>query len=287
MKNWDDDSETESVQVFSIAVPGFVEIMTPMEVLVVDIGNGSAKAARMVDRRVVSSLSVPTASLTDPESGIYRWMGKEAGTSVVGVSYCSVVPSVADDFEDQVEAIGLPIFNLNHRTVSDLRIDYPCPPEIGQDRLANALAGKFLHGAPLVVIDFGTAVTFDVIGGDGAYQGGVIVPGLNLMVDYLHEKTALLPAVNIEDRTRVGAIGKSTVEAIRSGYSHGFEGMIEGILKAIFAEMATAGDRAVRVITTGGSGPWLPGTKIGQYLYEPNLTLTGLAIGLELSTFRG
>ncbi len=257
-----------------------------MECLVVDIGNGSAKVARMRGREVVSSLSVPTTSLMDADARIYRWIEREADDSVVGLSYCSVVPTVADEFGDRVEVTGLPVFNLNHRTVLDLRIDYPCPPEIGQDRLANALAGKFLYGGPLVVIDFGTAVTFDVVGGSGAYEGGVIVPGLNLMVDYLHEKTALLPAVDVEDRSRVRAVGKSTVEAIRAGYTFGFEGMIAGILSAVKAEMAERGDRTVKVITTGGSVPWLAETKIGEFPYEANLTLVGLAIGMELSTLR-
>lgn len=252
-----------------------------MDILVVDIGNGSAKAARMRDREVVGSITVPTTGLFVPQADLYCWLRDGAEDGIRTVAYCSVVPGLSTVFEAQVVAMGLTVFNLNPATARDLRIDYPRPEEIGQDRLANALAGKALHGYPLVVIDFGTAVTFDVVGTGGAYEGGVIVPGLNLMVDYLHEKTALLPAVDVEDRSKVCVIGKSTVEAIRAGYTFGFEGMINGILETVRREIRRDGSGDPAVITTGGSVRWLQETGIARYPNEPNLTLIGLALAVE------
>jgi type III pantothenate kinase len=113
-------------------------------------------------------------------------------------------------------------------------IDYPDPDSIGADRLANAAACALLHGAPGIVVDFGTAVTFDVISKSGNYIGGVIAPGLNAMTGYLHDRTALLP--NIKLREPRSAVGRSTEQAMLSGAVHGYRGLVKEILARIRAE---------------------------------------------------
>jgi type III pantothenate kinase len=109
---------------------------------------------------------------------------------------------------------------VSHKITLGVGIDYPKPETIGADRLANAAAAVALYGSPAIVVDFGTAVTFDVISAAGDYAGGVIAPGLNAMTDYLHNRTALLPRVSLREPHR--AIGRSTVEAMRSGAIHGY-----------------------------------------------------------------
>src|SRR5437899_2086157 len=116
--------------------------------------------------------------------------------------------------------MGLRCVELTHKTISGVGIDYPRPETIGPDRLANAVAARHHFGAPVVVVDFGTAVTFDVVNRAGDYAGGIIAPGLAAMTDYLHEKTALLPSIKIREIKRV--IGKSTEEAMLIGAVHGY-----------------------------------------------------------------
>src|SRR4029079_17632037 len=120
-------------------------------------------------------------------------------------------------------------------------IDYPRPNTIGADRLANAVAARHHFGAPVVVVDFGTAVTFDVVHRSGKYVGGIIAPGLAAMTDYLHEKTALLPRIKI--REVKGIIGKSTREATLIGTVHGYRGLIHGLVSELRKEFRAANCR--------------------------------------------
>ena len=113
---------------------------------------------------------------------------------------CSVVPAVTPlvSFFAR-EKLGVAPWALTARTVRGIGIDYPKPQTIGADRLANALAARQGFGAPVAVVDFGTAVTFDIVDRRGNYIGGIIAPGLEVMTDYLHEKTALLPRIKIRE----------------------------------------------------------------------------------------
>ena len=117
-------------------------------------------------------------------------------------------------------------------------IDYPSPRQIGADRLANAAGAVAYYGYPCIVVDFGTAVTFDVIGPERTYLGGAIAPGLASMGDYLARNTALLPA--IEPHEPKHAIGTSTVEAMHSGAVYGYRGMVKEILAKLEEEMGEA-----------------------------------------------
>jgi type III pantothenate kinase len=155
----------------------------------------------------------------------------------------------------------------------DIRVDRP--GEVGADRLLNALAGHKRFGGPLVIIDFGTATTFDVVDQDGAYLGGVICPGINLSIEALHQAAAQLPRIGIARPQAV--IGRSTVPAMQSGVYWGYVGMIEGLVARIKAEYGGP----MRVIATGGLAPlFSEGTLLIEQI-EPDLTLEGLRLLAE------
>src|SRR4029453_18033681 len=154
------------------------------------------------------------------------FVGKARPTGVV---LCSVVPQATPKIMRAVERFWhLKPLQLNPQTVRGIGINYPRPETIGPDRLANAVAVRHHYGAPAVVVDFGTAVTFDVVDKRGDYVGGIIAPGLDAMTDHLHEKTALLPKIKIREVHAV--IGKRTEEAMLIGAVHGYRGLIRELL---------------------------------------------------------
>ncbi len=147
------------------------------------------------------------------------------------------------------------------------------PQEVGADRLLNALAAHHHYAGPLVVIDFGTATTFDVVGADGAYLGGVIAPGINLSIEALHKAAARLPRIGI-GRPQA-AIGRDTISAMQSGIFWGYVGLIEGIVSRIRAEAEMP---AMKVVATGGLAPLLAeGTTLIERV-DPDITLEGLRL---------
>jgi type III pantothenate kinase len=147
------------------------------------------------------------------------------------------------------------------------------PQEVGADRLLNALAAHHHYAGPLVVIDFGTATTFDVVDGEGNYQGGVIAPGINLSIEALHRAAARLPRIGI-GRPQA-AIGRDTISAMQSGIFWGYVGLIEGIVSRIRAEAEMP---AMKVVATGGLAPLLAeGTALIERV-DPDITLEGLRL---------
>lgn len=152
----------------------------------------------------------------------------------------------------------------------DIKVDNPA--EVGADRLLNSLAAHQAYAGPLVVVDFGTATTLDVVNADGAYMGGVIAPGINLSLEALHKAAARLPRIGIGRPQAV--IGRSTVPAMQSGIYWGYVGMIEGLVARIQAEW----DAPLKVVATGGLAPLLAeGTTVIQVI-DPDLTLDGLRL---------
>jgi len=145
------------------------------------------------------------------------------------------------------------------------------PEEAGADRLVNAVAGHGLYGGPLIVVDFGTATTFDIVGEDGSYIGGVIAPGINLSIEALHVAAAKLPRIAIERPPRV--IGKSTVAAMKSGVYWGYVGLVEGLIARIRAEY---GRNDMKVLVTGGLAPLFAGATEVFDEVDPDLTMKGL-----------
>ena len=231
--------------------------------LLIDVGNGRTKFG-FANREAILDRREHATREISPE----RVSELTAGWSFDRVVLCSVVPKAVEAFR---EVFGDALTVLRHDTPMGIGIRYPKPETIGPDRLANAVALAHMHGAPGIVIDFGTAVTFDILSEDKHYIGGVIAPGLRLMTDYLHERTALLPRVDLSEP--VTAIGTSTKDAILAGAAIGYRGMVKGILEALRQELA-----APKIVATGGDAAWIISGMEEDIAVDSDLTLHGLRL---------
>ena len=185
------------------------------------------------------------------------------------VTICSVVPAKAIVLNDYFEGKHSLHF-LDCQSPLGLGIDYPEPAQIGADRLANAAGVLTRHGVPAIIIDFGTAVTFDVISAEPAYCGGVIAPGLGAMSGYLSRKTALLPEIELVEPP--SAIGKSTVHAMQVGAVFGYRGLVKEILARICEELPGK----PRIVATGGDAALIAQGITEIDAVDPDITLDGL-----------
>lgn len=238
-----------------------------MKILLIDNSNTRTKfTLSAVAGELAPAFWIPTADVS-PES----LAGKLGDLSFDAALICSVVPAKAAILRDFVEA-RCPVHLLNAHSPLGIGIDYPEPATIGADRLANAVGVCARHGFPAVVIDFGTAVTFDVISPAPAYLGGVIAPGLGAMGDYLGKKTALLPTIDLAEPAH--AIGRSTVEAMRAGAVIGYRGLVREILAAIRSEL----DSPAIAVATGGDATLISAGVPEIDAVDPELTLHGLEI---------
>ena len=156
-----------------------------------------------------------------------------------------------------------------------ISILYRNPSEVGADRIVNSVAAFEKYGGPLIIVDFGTATTFDVVSNKGEYLGGSIFPGVQISLEALFKNTAKLPRVDMTLPEKV--IGKSTVESLRSGAVYGFSGMVESIVRQIKDEL----DQNARVIATGGVLDWITNKTTVIDTLDPFLTLDGLRIIYE------
>ncbi len=241
--------------------------------LLLDIGNTHTHIGLANEQRILRSRDFATADVRAGNllPALQRWLGRSRPTRA---ALCSVVPAATAPAQAAVtQLLGEPAYQLSPDTLTGVGIDYPRPHTIGQDRLANAVAARARFGAPVVVVDFGTAVTFDVVNRAGNYVGGIIAPGLTVMTDYLHEKTALLPQIRIREPRSV--IGRNTQEAMLSGAVHGYRGLVRELIGTLRQELGT---RRLPVVATGGYA-----RLIAQGLPEidavhPHLTLDGLRL---------
>jgi type III pantothenate kinase len=246
--------------------------------LLLDIGNTHTHVALAGKRSVVRAMNWPTPAWQDGKMPGLISRKFDAGM-FTGVALCSVVPSAtAIAMRESKRHWGLNAFQLTHKTVRGIGIDYPTPRTIGPDRLANAVAARSEYGAPVVVVDFGTAVTFDVVNRRGDYVGGIIAPGLAVMTNYLHEKTALLPQIEIREAGAV--IGKTTEQAMLIGAVHGYRGLIRELIQKLKRELNC---RRLPVVATGGYAA-LMAKKLPEITkVDPLLTLKGLRLAWELN----
>jgi type III pantothenate kinase len=245
-------------------------------ILLFDIGNTNTHIGLANSRRVTKQANIPTAAWSGRNASalLARFVGK---TRVDGVALCSVVPRATPLVRKTVRQLwNLDALELTPKTLRGVGIDYPKPGTIGPDRLANAVAARRRFGAPVVVVDFGTAVTFDVVDGRGNYVGGIIAPGLAAMTDYLHEKTALLPRIKIREIKT--AVGRSTEQAMLVGAVHGYRGLICGLLAELKRELKA---KRLPVVATGGYARLIASKLPEISAVEPNLTLDGLRLVWE------
>jgi type III pantothenate kinase len=189
----------------------------------------------------------------------------------------AIIANVVPETQFSLKTLCRKYFGCDPLIVGDPGVDLgieilvDAPDEVGADRLVNAVAAHRRYGGPLIIIDFGTATTFDVVDENGNYFGGVIAPGINLSLDALHSAAAQLPRVAVERPERV--IGKHTVPAMMSGIYWGYIGLIEGLVARIVDEF----DSPMKVVATGGLAPlFAEGTEAIEAL-DLELTLRGLA----------
>lgn len=185
------------------------------------------------------------------------------------VMICSVVPTKAAILKTHFDG-KFPLHFLDCHSPLGMGIDYPNPAQIGADRLANSAGVLSRHGVPAIVIDFGTAVTFDVISSKPAYCGGVIAPGLGAMSGYLTRQTALLPEIELAEPA--SAIGKSTVHAMQAGAIFGYRGLVKEIIAKIREEVSGN----PKIIATGGDAELIALGVPEIEAVDPEITLDGL-----------
>jgi len=245
-------------------------------VLLVDIGNTHTHAAAADNSRVVADVTFPSDALAlgQAELHLARLLRFAKRTSFVGAVFCSVVPKLNTPLKQLLRTQwNCPALQLTPKTVVGIGIDYPKPGTIGADRLANAIAAQARFGSPVVVVDFGTAVTFDVVDAKQNYTGGIIAPGLAAMTDYLHDKTALLPRIRIAEPKTI--VGKNTEQAMLSGAVLGYRGLIAELLAQLKKEL---GARKLPVVATGGYASLMAEKMPTIRHVDPLLTVEGLRL---------
>ncbi len=252
--------------------------------LAIDIGNSNITLGIVEGGSILATRRAGThrATTVDELELLFDGLLSLSDRSLDGVSgaaLVSVVPSQTAMVEAVADRRGIPILVAAPGTIPiAIRVDRP--GEVGPDRIVNALAAQRLYGCPAVVVDMGTATTYDCVGPDGAFIGGAIAPGMKLGLEALAGNTARLP--RIELRTPDRAIGRDTVSAMQSGTVFGYQAAVTGLLARIRRELAEqTGTRLdhVKGILTGGlaNEPWARDVE-GVEAIDPDLTLKGLAI---------
>lgn len=241
-------------------------------ILLLDVGNTHTHLGLARPGGVTRQSDIPTAEwFSGAAPGrLERFL---RGRSLRGAGLCSVVPRATPIIRRTLrQRWNLTCLELSAATVRGIGINYPRPETIGADRLANAVAARHRFGSPVVVVDFGTAVTFDVVDRKGDYVGGIIAPGLAAMTDYLHEKTALLPRIRIRETRSV--IGRSTEEAMLIGAVHGYRGLVRELILELKRHL---GAPHLPVVATGGYARLIAAGLPEISAVAPLLTLEGLS----------
>src|SRR5882762_12024398 len=242
--------------------------------LLIDISNSFTKLAFATRRRISKPVRIPTEKLMVVS---LRRFFRRRKIDIVVVS--SVVPK--NNAVVRAAAKRSRVLWLTPKIKLGVGIDYPNSKEIGADRLANAVAVAAFYGCPAIVVDFGTAVTFDIVSAEKKYIGGVIAPGLEAMTNFLYQRTALLPKLALREPR--SAIGRSTIEAMMAGAVFGYRGLVKELIARIKAE-AFPGSGRVRIVATGGYADLIAAELPEIEAVHPHLTLEGLRIAATINT---
>ena len=198
--------------------------------------------------------------------------------NISGVALASVVPPLTTSFVEMCQRfLNRDPLVVTHDIKTGVKVLTDYPAEVGADRILNALATHRLHGSPAIVVDFGTATTFDAVSAEGDYLGGAIAPGLGIAAEALFNRTANLPRIELVAPSK--AIGRNTIHCMQSGLVLGYIGLIEGLVTRIRAEL---GGQA-KVIGTGGLAPLLAKETNIIETVDQMLTLEGLRLMYELN----
>lgn len=252
--------------------------------LVIDAGNTNVVFAVFDDTQLLGQWRIATArERTADEYGIWLLQVLERANiraeSITGAVLATVVPQALFNlrtlarqyFKTELAVVGEGDFN------NGIAVKIDNPAQLGADRVVNAFAAWQRYKQALIVVDFGTATTFDIVSKEGDYIGGVIAPGVNLSLDALHKAAAKLPNINVTRPEKV--IGTNTVGAMQSGIYYGYAGLIESIAARIMAEYGSS----MKVIATGGlASLYAKACPVIEAL-EPDLTIEGLRALYELN----
>lgn len=249
--------------------------------LAVDIGNTNIKLALfrlekiIYTGRVVTNKSGNIQQYTRLLKGLLR-QGKIEFAQIEQIIICSVVPKLTSVLQKALLALlGKRSLILGKDIIAPIKNLYQKPEQVGQDRLANAVAAVARFGRPVIVVDFGTALTFDVISSKGSYLGGAIVPGLEISLQALIESAALLPKITLGKPKEI--LGRDTVSSMQSGAIYGYAFLVEGFLQRLKKKLG----KKTKVIATGGQADLMKAYCPSINRISENLTLEGLRIASE------
>ncbi|XOF34909.1 MAG: type III pantothenate kinase [Candidatus Electrothrix sp. YB6] len=256
--------------------------------LTVDVGNSHTVSGVFYDQtlirqwRLTSDHDKTADELAVRYHSLFQMDGiqKEEITAFI---VCSVVPPLETSWlrfaEKYLTGCATPHMAVSHQTKTGIIIRTESPAEVGADRIVNAVAAWDYYKTALLVIDFGTAITFDCVSGKGEYLGGTIHPGVGISLDALAGRTAKLPRIDL-NRQAVPLIGRNTADAIRSGMLHGFGGMIDR-MTGLLTKKIRQGDEEVNVVATGGMAEMIAPYCSFIGTIDPLLTLNGLRLIYE------
>jgi type III pantothenate kinase len=254
--------------------------------LVIDVGNTNTVLGVFQDKELIGHWRLETKPRqTADEYGILSRNLFALANIEFTVIHDIVIASVVPPLNAVLEQMALKYFKVKPLFVepgvkTGIAVLYEPPTDVGADRIVNAVAAYEKYGGPAIVVDFGTATTFDAISAKGEYLGGVIAPGPTISSEALFAKTARLPHVEIKAPAKV--IGTSTIGSIQSGLYYGYIGLVDGILERMIAEL---GQKTV-VIATGGYASLIGTETLRIQHIDPNLTLEGLFLIYEKNRLR-
>ena len=247
-----------------------------MYLLAIDIGNTNITAGMFKGAKLLRKMKMPTNSYSSYIRKL-KALIKDAGLELNRLDEAvvsSVVPLALARMVVELRRMSgtIKITIIGRDIKAPIRNMYRIKSEVGQDRLVNAFAAKVLYGTPAVIVDFGTAITFDIISKRGDYLGGLILPGIDLSLSTLYRNTALLPKVELASTSSI--IGKDTVNSMRGGILFGFGAMCDGLV----AQYRKILGRSIKVIATGGNARLMKRYAKTIQITDEDLTLKGLQL---------
>ena len=241
-----------------------------------DIGNSSTKFGIFEDEKITEFKQFNTSDLLQKPELFSTTLSAENGNLI----FCSVVPAVESSILNLLSRLSIKIHSISSNFCAEIPISYENKSEIGADRLANAIAAYCSLSLPAVIIDLGTATTFDIISEQGGYEGGIILPGQQGFLDFLSANTALLPAIELANHSLLDLpFGKSTMEAMLVGAFSGYQSMIEGMVEKLKDSLHEKFRDIPTFTICGGSALKLT---LNDCNHFEHLTLHGLRLANEI-----
>lgn len=247
--------------------------------LVIDVGNTNITLGIFEEERLSANFRITTriARTSDEYGIIIQDLLKSKGmdiSQIEAVAIASVVPGIMHSLKSAIiKYLNITPFEIGAGTKTGIKIITPNPKEIGPDRIVDAVAAYDLYGGPLIVIDFGTATTYDLISEDGSFLAGITSPGIRICADALWHQTARLPEIEIKKPASI--LAKETISSMQAGLVYGYIGQTEYIVKKIIEESKIEG---IKVIATGGLGKIIADETEVIQIFDDGLTLQGIRL---------